>query len=202
MTIVALTGGVACGKSSAVRGLLEQIEKAKTQFFNCDDSVGELLTERETLGKLSKLTGDQLIAEDGGLNRDWFRDKVFNDPELREDVEGVLHPLVLEQANQFIDEHREACDILLIEVPLLFEVDFPIKRDLVIVVGASQTTQIQRLIEKRNIDQDTAIKIIDAQLPVQKKIDQADCVIWNDGSEEVLSRQIKLTANRLERDFS
>lgn len=201
MFVIALTGGVACGKSMVSQRMLEKLSPLKLRYFSCDSCVGELLTEAETLGKLVDVAGDQVIDADGALNREWFRRSLFSDPLLRKKVEELLHPQVLVRANNFIRESEKENDLVLIEVPLLYEVDFPIERDLVIVVAASERTQLQRLIEKRNIDRQTGMGILHAQIPVQEKIDRSDWVVWNDGSLKALESQIDLIAGQLERKF-
>ncbi len=197
--MIVLTGGVACGKSEVSRMMLERLSLVAPLYFSCDECVGELLTEAETLAKLADVAGDQVIDTDGGLNREWFRNLLFSDSSLRKEVEELLHPQVLSRANEFIRKSESDSDLLLIEVPLLYEVDFPIERDLVIVVAASERTQLKRLIEKRNIDQQTAIGILDAQIPVQEKIDRSDWVVWNDGSLIELEAQMDLITGQLER---
>ncbi len=201
MFVIVITGGVACGKSTVSRVVLDRVSSIKPRYFSCDVCVGELLTEAETLAKLADVAGDQVINADGGLNREWFRSLLFSDPSLRKKVEDLLHPQVLARANDFIRESEKKSDLIFIEVPLLYEVDFPIDRDLVIVVAASERTQLQRLTEKRNIDQQTAIGILNAQIPVQEKIDQSDWVVWNDGSRKALDIQIDLIAGQLKRKF-
>ena len=199
MYVLVLTGGVACGKSTVCGLLINLLSKVHPRYFSCDEYVGDLLTDPEILGKLSDVAGDQVFNPEGGLNREWFRDSMFLDSSLRKKVEGILHPLVLLRANEFVRESENLSNLVVIEVPLLYEVDFPLERDRVIVVGASERTQIQRLIEKRNIDQKTALGILRAQVPIQEKINRSDWVIWNDGRLEALEDQMKLLAAQLER---
>jgi dephospho-CoA kinase len=80
--------------------------------------------------------------------------------------------------------------IFLVEVPLLYEVEFPIERDLDLVVASSRQTQLSRLLEKRNVKRELAVRIIESQMSLEKKMKRADIVIWNDGSEQSATSQV------------
>lgn len=202
MVTIALTGGVACGKSTVGKGILQHVSRVATRYFDCDACVGELLTETETLGRLADVAGKGLIDVDGAsLDRKRFREALYIDPRLRKKVEEILHPLVLTRARKFVRELNGLEVLIVIEVPLLYEVDFPVDRDMVMAVGASERAQIQRLVEKRKIDRKTARGIIDAQISVQEKMNRSDWVIWNDGSRGALTSQLKLASAQLERIF-
>ena len=112
----------------------------------------------------------------------------------------MLHPQILNSANKAllqaasVDERPE---LFVLDVPLLYEVDFPIERDLDVVIAASKKTQSQRLSENRNLDQATIESLLNSQLPISDKIENADVVIWNDGSSSELEFQTNLLSEML-----
>ena len=86
--------------------------------------------------------------------------------------------------------------VVLIEVPLLYEVEFPVSRDVDLVVAASPKTQNDRLTRLRGLDPDLARRILSSQLPIEEKIERGGLVVWNDGSEAVFNNQIRHLADR------
>ena len=99
-------------------------------------------------------------------------------------------------AEAFIDDSDT--DLLaLLEVPLLYEVDFPIQRDFDLVIGCSQQIQKERLMGIRRISGEQAEKILSSQLPIQVKVDKADFVAWNDGMIETFEGQIQMISETI-----
>ncbi len=200
MHLVAITGGVACGKSSVSRILLKDLcDGDGDYFFSSDQSVGQLLTASDILQKLRSSFGQDVISHSGGVDRAWLRNLVFDNDSARKELESILHPRVLEEARKFVRKKRNAEIPCLLEVPLLYEVDFPIERSVDLVVGASISTQKNRLINRRGLKNEIAEKILQAQWPIQKKTEKADLVIWNDGTEKSLQRQCAQVSRILEK---
>ena len=194
---VAITGGIACGKSSVSKRLNKRLcGESEDAHFDSDEAVSKLLTEARIARQLEKRVGSRILDPDGKVDRSQLSDILFEDSVIRKRVEDFLHPLVLELAESFLDD-RNTSRFAFLEVPLLYEVDFPLPRDLDLVVGCSTHTQIKRLREKRGKSQDQAEKILEAQLPIQEKVDRADYVIWNDGSRESFDQQTEKIAQRI-----
>ena len=74
-------------------------------------------------------------------------------------------------------------------MPLHYEIQESVKADTVIVVATSQTVQVARLIDRRKLDAITAENLLKAQLPLNVKVNKADSVVWNDGSQTMLEAQ-------------
>ncbi|MEM7602565.1 MAG: dephospho-CoA kinase, partial [Verrucomicrobiota bacterium] len=104
--------------------------------------------------------------------------------------------LVYQRMMEFLGEGSDRSAFMLVEVPLLYEVEFPLQRDLDLVVAASRDTQVERLIHDRGLELETANQMLEAQLPIDEKIRRADVVVWNDGSIEALKSQIEHLARR------
>ncbi|MBP6601404.1 MAG: dephospho-CoA kinase [Verrucomicrobiales bacterium] len=195
---IAVTGGVACGKS-LVSSLFERAFPAGTMSrFNCDEAVASLYQEREVqerIQRIGKKFGVELISENA-ICRKTLRELLFENSEFREKIEAVLHPLVLSRVDSYSQAITDAVRISLIEVPLLYEVDFPLVRDLDLVVAASRAVQVERLCQGRGLDAGIAERIIDAQLRIENKIERGDIVVWNDSALEVLELQIRHLTSR------
>ena len=197
MIVIAVTGGVACGKSTVARELKEALPSGRVRSFAADFAVKELMDDSAVLKAIKGIDGKSPeLFENGELDKGKLRKRAFDNSEFRERLEEVLHPLVLDQASQFCDESRSVADVVLMEVPLLYEVEFPLARDLDLVVAASGETQRTRLQNERQLDRELADRIIASQLPVEEKIKRGDIVVWNDGSREVLDDQIQHLAAR------
>ncbi len=200
MNVVAITGGIACGKGKVSTLLLEGLERAvagSVVSYDCDFAVAELLREESVLSLLDEMSDGLVRSEDGSLDKAWLREKLFAEKEFRLKVEGLLHPLVLEKVENFLQLNSGGIDTALVEVPLLFEVAFPLDYSHTVVVGASRETQIERLKSKRNLDERTAELILESQLPVQAKADRGDFVVWNDGDIPSLKAQVAVLSERI-----
>lgn len=196
MITAAVTGGIACGKSLACRRLREALPEGRTELFDSDEAVGALFRDPEVLREIGELEGGERIVRRGKLDRARLRKDAFANSAFREKLERILHPRVLERARDFSASLGSATRLLLCEVPLLYEVEFPIERDFDIVVASSRRTQWNRLVREREMKKELADRMIDSQWPIEKKIERGDIVIWNDGSEEALQAQVEHLATR------
>jgi len=193
-----VTGGVACGKSLLVERLEAFIPEGRMARFDCDVAVRELLEEREVQEVLVKRAEEWgvSITSNAGFEKSLLRKVLFENSSFRETVERELHPLVLSCAEFFHEKLDAGIRVLVIEVPLLFEVGFPIRRDTVLVVAASAESQMKRLVEGRQLPEDLATNILKSQMSVDEKMDRADIVVWNEGSFESLDAQVEHLADR------
>lgn len=202
MISIAVTGGVACGKSYFCSQFAERAPGGAVERFSSDEVVYELWSRSDVLESFSALEGAEGTLVDGVPNRALLRQRAFANSDFREKLEKILHPLVLDEARSFIDRHSDSARLLLIEVPLLYEVEFPVPRDLDVVIAASRTTQLQRLQKGRELESELANQIIDSQLPLEQKISRSDLVVWNDGHFDVFDAQIDHLVRRCSTVFT
>jgi dephospho-CoA kinase len=189
MLSLALTGGIATGKSTFARHFRELAPD--TAFFDSDAEVHDLLTKPEVIGTVEASLGQNLTSADGSLNRSRLRELVFEQPDRRKTLEGILHPLVRAAclASQQQARASGGAAYFLADVPLLYESNFPLQRDLDVVVACGPATQRSRLMARSGFAPDLAERILAAQLPIAEKMDRADTVLWNGGEPESLRRQ-------------
>jgi dephospho-CoA kinase len=88
-------------------------------------------------------------------------------------------------------------NLFLAEVPLHYEIDSTVSADFVIVVASSRSVQVRRMMETRGLDEQTVHKFLEAQWPIEAKVERADAVIWNDGSLASLEAQVLTLASPL-----
>src|SRR3954470_22675667 len=174
---VGLTGGIAAGKSEALKAL----ERLGAATLSTDSVVHELLTTGEVRDKLVERFGET-VAPDGEIDRGAVVDNVFADDEQRKWLEGLLWPRV----GQWMVEWREEVDnadpppkAAVVEVPLLFESGMEQAFDKTIAVVADESVRNQRAGERghRGVESRTS-----RQLSQDEKAQRADVVIRNDGS--------------------
>ncbi len=190
MITLALTGGIATGKSTFAQDFLGQFDGSV--LFDCDRHVHQLLTSPDVARMISSSLGSDLLDSSGVLSRVLLRERVFGDPEKRRTLEGILHPMVREACGQARQQALASPEVrcFVADVPLLYESGFPLPRDLEIVVACGPVTQRQRLMSRNGFSPELAERILGAQLPVPHKAARADAVLWNGGSRAALSRQI------------
>lgn len=186
MFVIAVSGGVASGKSLFANAFVN-LAKGGAERFDCDEAVHALLTETSVQAAIRDRFGGEIFDDGGMLDRRALGARVFACGNERRDLEGLLHPWVLEQAElvtRALAERELPPAYLVFEVPLLYEVDFPLQRDTDVVLACSPEVQRQRLREKRSLDDEVIEQMLAAQLPMEEKISRAERVIWNDGCED------------------
>lgn len=191
MRVMALTGGIASGKSTVCRVLREYLPAVV--IFDCDAAVHRLLeADPEVAAIVLEAFGDQALDAEGRIDRHFLRGQVFSDEAARLRLEAILHPRVKQECLDSLEiAATRGADLFIADVPLFFEKGFDFGQNQVLVVASSRATQIQRLKARGNFEDDLIESILAAQLPAQKKISLADVVFWNEGPPSVLRSQIR-----------
>lgn len=185
-TIYGLTGGIGMGKTTAARLLA----KAGLSVIDSDDLAREVVQPGQpALDEIRAELGDEFIGDDGNLDRAKMAEHVFNDRAAREKLEAIIHPRVRERWQSAIAEWRTAGESGVVVIPLLFEVAAAGHFDAVLCVACTDDTQRERLRERGWSDEQIGQRIA-AQLPIAKKMERADHVIWNEGTPDALRAQL------------
>ena len=195
MPAIAITGGVASGKSTFTRIFQERLG-ART--FDTDVSARRLLAEDDNaLAAVRAAFGASVFDADGKLDRAALRAVVFADPARRRELEAILHPRVRAEWQAWLESGLQNAPgmVLLVEIPLLYETGAAVFFDQVIVVGCALATQMRRLTRGRQLTEETARQIIASQWLLAEKMRRCNHVIWNDGSEQRLHAQAALCAS-------
>ncbi len=196
-----MTGGVACGKTSVCRRLIERLPGGSSAFISCDEEVGVLLEREDVRQEIDSIGLDfgKKLLSGTGIHRKELRELLFENSDFRGRVEGVLHPLVLDRVIAQSKTWSDLVRISIVEVPLLYEVDFPLDRDIDLVVACCRSTQMKRLCIDRGLEPSVAEKIIGTQIPIEDKMRKANIVVWNDGAIETLLVQTDHLVSRCDR---
>jgi dephospho-CoA kinase len=184
--VVALTGGVASGKSAVAR----RFEAHGIHVYDADVAAREVVAPREpALAEIEFVFGAEVLTADGRLDRRAMRERVFADPEARRKLEGIIHPRVRAWLRRRVGMDRGPYCML--AIPLLVENrEHYAWVDRVLVVDAPEALQIERLVQRDGIDREAAQRMLDAQSSRQQRLSIADDVIVNDGEETALDAQV------------
>ena len=191
MHLMALTGGIASGKSTVCRLLREWLPAVAV--FDCDEAVHRLLESNSEVAVIvAESFGNQALDTNGRIDRHFLRGRVFADDTARSRLEEILHPRVRQECLDSCEQAgKQGAELFVADVPLFFEKGFDFGQTQVLVVASSRSTQIQRLRARSGFDDRLIESILTAQLPVQEKMSRADVVFWNEGPPAVLRSQIR-----------
>jgi len=182
---VGLTGGIAAGKSEALRAL----DQAGAATLSSDDVVGELLTTGDVRDALVERFGGE-VAPNGVLDRSAVAEVVFADPEKLKWLEGLLWPRVGERIAEWREglEHEDPRPrAAVVEVPLLFESGMEAVFDRTIAVVADEDVRNERAGARGHTGVESRTS---RQLSQDEKAQRADIVVRNDGTLEDLRRAL------------
>lgn len=183
---IGVTGGIGSGKSSAAN-LFAELGAAVVDT----DEIARHLTARggDAVGTIAKAFGDDVIAADGSLNRAAMRELVFADTGRRRQLEAILHPMIRAEARRRVLAATTPYVLLL--VPLLLEnKSYASIVQRVLVVDCDEAVQIKRTVRRSQLSEEFVRAIMAAQLPREKRVEQADDVIDNNGDLEQLRSQV------------
>jgi transcription termination factor Rho len=191
MHIMALTGGIASGKSTFCRLLAERLPSLV--MFDCDAAVHRILeSDAEVSAIVAEAFGSQALDSEGRIDRHFLRGTVFANEASRLTLEAILHPRVRQECLDSLEQAAtRGAELFVADVPLFFEKGFDFGQSKVLVIASSRATQVQRLKARSGFDDSLIESILAAQLPVQEKISRADVVFWNGGPQAVLRAQVR-----------
>lgn len=182
--LVALTGGVASGKTS----VSDRLSDKGVPVVDTDLIAREVVMPGSPgLDEVVTAFGSEVLDASGTLDRRALRESVFARPERREKLESILHPLIEKEARRQIALHREA-DYVVLVVPLLVESGLFTDADRVVVVDVPESVQVERLVERDNVDRSQAEAMLAAQATRSSRTAAATDVLDNSGSIEELMR--------------
>jgi len=164
--------------------------------IDADDVVRVLLQERKVIHKIKAIFGECVESTDGSLDKVIIANIVFNNRKLREKLEVLLHPMVIGKIEKAIRKFRRKKQLLVVEVPLLFEGEYQDMFDRTITVFTTQKTAIERLM-KGGVSRSNAMQRLKAQLPIKRKKEKADYRIDNNGSKQKTRKQVIAIFNRV-----
>jgi len=189
--IIGLTGGIASGKST-VSNYLENTYKIPV--LDADIYAREAVQiGSPILERIFQRHGTKVKTEDNCLDRQKLGEIIFNNPEEKIWLESQIHPYVRECFKRHLEQLEAS--IVVFSIPLLFEAKLTHLVKEIWVVSCSFEQQIQRLINRNNLNKEQAIARINSQIPLAEKIALADIVLDNSGNLQDLYTQIDRAIN-------
>jgi dephospho-CoA kinase len=185
MRVIALTGGIGCGKSLAAQYFAEL-----GALVIDADQLARAAIERGSAGfdEVVTLFGDSIL-KDGNIDRRSLGEIIFKDPKAKVALENIIHPFVRKEFEEAVASLK-GDQVLVYEIPLLFETNAHERFDLVITVESEMENRVARL-RGRGMHISEIEGRIAAQATREQRIGIADFLIENDGTEDELLRQVE-----------
>jgi dephospho-CoA kinase len=195
LRVFGLTGGIGSGKSTVA----ELLRGHGVPIVDADELAREAVAPGSAgLARVVEAFGPEVLAADGQLDRKALAGRVFQDPDARKRLNAITHPIVRRLSQErFAELEQQGHTLAGYDVPLLFEVGLDAVLTPVVVVAASEATQLARIAQRGGISAEDAAARIGAQLPLAEKKRRADYVLDNDGSLDELAAQVSALVAKL-----
>ncbi|GAA3724421.1 dephospho-CoA kinase [Salinicoccus jeotgali] len=193
--IIGLTGGIASGKSTAS----EYIQSKGYPVLDADIYAKKATAQNGPAYKgILDHFGEDIARSDGEIDRRKLGAIIFNDPEERQILNGLVHPEVRRMMNE--DKERLSLEShVFLDIPLLFENGLDEQCDLTATVYVDEETQKKRLMDRDGFTEEEALSRIRSQMPLSDKRDRSDVVFQNSGSIQELRGQIQSFLDKIEK---
>jgi dephospho-CoA kinase len=181
MIVVGVTGGIASGKSL----ISDWFTKAHLSVIDADVVYKNLIKSNQNLYKDIVEAFDLPTNQTSTIDFKSLGKIVFRDKEKLKKLNAITHPYVINKVELMLEEYRDnEKDIVILDVPLLYEAKMESYCDYVVCVYTDRETQIDRLMKRGHLDRQTAIKRIDSQMSLEDKKTKSDFVIDNSWSKD------------------
>ena len=188
MRVIGLTGGIASGKST----VSNIFKNAGIPIIDAD-VVARKVVEKDSVGlmSLTKRFGNSILLNDGSLDRTQLGRKMFSDASVLKEVNDLLQPLIRTEIELQIQEAKKQNNpLLILDIPLLFEMHYETLCDDIIVVAVSVETQIARMEKRNGYTRQEALERIQSQMPLEEKVKRATIVWSNEGTLQELEQKV------------
>ena len=187
--IIGITGGIASGKSTVTNFLRQK----GFQVVDADALVHQLQKPGGRLFKaLVQHFGQEIILENGELNRPLLASLIFSNTEEREWSKQIQGEIIREELARLRDQLAQTESIFFMDIPLLFEQDYSSWFDQTWLVYVEPDVQMERLMKRDQLSKDLAISRLSAQWPLEEKKGLASQVIDNNGNQDLLLTQVSI----------
>lgn len=187
--ILGLTGGIATGKS-----LVSDYFRSRGYPVIDADQVSRQVVEVGSAGlnQVADHFGSHILLETGELDRKKLGRLIFSDSEKRKELNAILHPIIRAEIFNRLDHlKQEGHDLIVLDLPLLFESGYEDHVDQVMVIHIDEALQMERLMKRDELSREEALQRIQAQMPLEEKMKRAHILIDNSRSKDETYRQLK-----------
>lgn len=185
--VLGVTGGIASGKSTVVNFF-------KTEGFPVVDGdivAREVVEPRsEGLNALEEMFGSEILQKDGSLDRKKLGALIFQNEQKRQVLNKTLDPFIRGEIEKQTAEAKNKSDLVIVDIPLLFEGHYEAMMSAVAVVYVTPEIQLKRLMNRNDLSEKAALARINSQLSLEQKKKRADIVFDNCNSQERTKEQV------------
>lgn len=195
MIVIGLTGGIASGKSTVA----EELRRLGLPVFDADE-VSRKAVEKGSAGlrQVAEAFGSQYLTADGSLDRAKVANLIFHDRQARKTLESIIHKIVWQQAEQFLQQCSERnCPAAVLDVPLLIECGWQNNVDRVWLVAVDVQEQIKRAMKRSGMAEDDVKQRIAAQMSLEAKKPYAHIIFDNSGELQQTLAQVQQEVDKI-----
>jgi len=183
---IGLSGGIASGKTI----VSDEFSSLGADIIDTDIIARELIFPgSETLNKIVSVFGENVLQDDGNLNRKLMRQIIFSEKDKKITLEKIMHPKIQNEVKLKIQSASGQYQIIV--VPLLLQSPILDFVDRVLIIDCNEKIQINRLMNRDNISEELAKKMIENQSKREERLAIADDVILNEGRIEEIKHEVK-----------
>ena len=195
MSVYGLTGGIGAGKSTVAN----MFQESGIPVVLADDVGREVASKgSDGLAEIVRSFGPDVLDSNGELDRRKLGTLIFNDPDRRRELEGILHPRVRDQSRELFSQLEQAGNqIVVYESALLYETQRHTEMRGVILVTASEEQRIARVRSRDRSEEEAVRQRIKAQMDDEEKRGLADYIIENNGDLHSLRREVDSLISQL-----
>ena len=193
---VALTGGIATGKSYCLKHFAE----LGVPVVDADHLAREAVTTGSAgLRAIVERFGGEVLRPDGSLDRAALGRIVFEDSRERAALEAIVHPEVYRRIREWFAQLPATSRLAIADIPLVFETGHNHDFDAVVVAACQPEEQVRRVMARDRLTEHDARARLAAQWPIEEKVKRAAHVIWTDRGFAETDRQVTEVLSRLKR---
>lgn len=191
--ILGLTGGIGTGKSTVAKMLREK----NIPVVDTDSISKEIIEYPEIIEKIKAEISSKIFNNENKLDRKKLSEIVFENKEKLKKLNEIMHPVILKKMWDEVEKLKKDYKIIVVDIPLLFEINMEKEVDKVLLIYSSKEIQIKRIMNRDGRTREEAIKIINSQMPLYKKREKSDYIIQNNDSLEKLEKNLDKIVQKL-----
>ena len=198
-SVIGLTGGIGSGKSTVAR----MFGALGVHWVDADDVARQVVEPgTQALRAIADHFGESILQGNGELDRAALRQKVFEDPEQRRWLEGLLHPIIRQELIRQLSPEDYNLPYVMLVSPLLLETNQHELVERIVVVDVPEETQINRTMTRDGNSREQVERILAAQMPRAARREKAGAIINNAQPLERVEASVHALHQRFLADFS
>ena len=191
--ILGLTGGIGTGKSTVAKMLREK----NIPVVDTDSISKEIIEYPEVIEKIKIEISNEVFDFKNKLDRKKLSEIVFENKDKLKKLNEIMHPVILKKMWEEVEKLKKDYKVIVVDIPLLFEINMENEVDKVLLIYSSKEIQIERIMNRDGRTREEAIKIINSQMPLYKKREKSDYIIQNNDSLEKLKKNLDKVVQKL-----